>query len=288
MKKLNVNSIRGLDKPAMNISSELPNLKAINTTDFKYNKTAAICCVARNIASVYPNASLNIKRIANWFKTSYIVIIESDSDDNSLELLSKIPNVNLARMGNLSTKIPLKEERIAFCRNKYLQAVLARKNDIDLLINLDLNDLMTEEVDEFLFENCLNEAQYPKWDAVFANQSYRYFDIRSLRNGNVNADWVEKMKTSKQSKHDCVWKHQHHIPRNSGLIPVKSAFGGLGVYKVSSIDDNCKYIGVVNKTNTSISEHVPLNLYLSGKGCKLFIDSSMVLLTPPSFSKYYV
>jgi hypothetical protein len=161
------------------------------------------------------------------------------------------------------------------------------RRDFDLLISVDLDDTMSQEIDEFLFENCLSEENFPKWDAVFANQSYRYYDIWSLRNENVEEDCFEQLKNGK-TRQDAIFIHQTHIPRNTGLIPVKSAFGGLGVYKIPSIDSNCRFYGTVKESGASIFEHVPLNLYLTGKGCKLFIDSGMVLLTPPSFSKYYV
>jgi len=289
MKKLNVQYVRTLPNELPAVQSTTPsNFKIMANTDFKFNKSVFICGVVRNEASSFETVSKNVKKLAGWFKTAIIIIVESDSDDKTLELWSKDSQINLISLGNLRQRFPNKSERIAFCRNKYLETVLARKKEIDLMIAVDLNDTLSEELDDFLFEECLLETEYPKWDAVFSNQSYRYHDIGSLRDENVNFDFTEVMHKENKPKYEVIGKYQHHIPRNSGFLPVKSAFGGLGLYKASSLDQNCRYLGRINNSNKEISEHVPFNLYLTGKGCKLFIDSSMVLMTPPSFSKYYV
>jgi hypothetical protein len=288
MQKLNVQSIRTIPNTKPVVLPEITgNIKTISNQEFKYNKYVAICGTVRNGSSDFEVVSKNIMKIASWFKTVVIVIVESDSDDNTLELWSNVPNVNLISFGKLRDKISSRTERLAFCRNKYLDIVLSRKKDIDLMINIDLDDILCEEVDDFIFENCLLETEYPNWDAVFANQSYRYYDIWALRNKEVDFDCFDKLHRLKMTKHEAIGKYQYHIPRNSGFLPVNSAFGGFGVYKVSSLDQNCRYNGKVTSAK-EICEHVPLNLYLTGKGCKLFIDSSMVLVTPPSFSKYYV
>jgi hypothetical protein len=289
MKKLNVQSIRTIPNSTPVVQSDISgHIKTISNEEFKFNKYVAIVGTVRNGASDFEIVSKNIKKIASWFKTAIIVIVESDSDDKTVQLWSTQPNVNLISLGKLRDKFPSRTERLAICRNKYLDIVLSRKRDIDLMINIDLDDVITEELDEFLFDNCLLETEYPKWDAVFANQSYRYYDIWALRNEIVTGDCFYEHHHEKKSKYESINKYQFHIPRNSGLLPVKSAFGGLGIYKVSSFDQNCRYVGKVNGSTREVCEHVPFNLYLSGKGCKLFIDSSMVLITPPSFSKYYV
>jgi len=289
MKKLNAQSIRTIPTSTPVLQTEISSqIKTISSEEFKYNKYVAIVGTVRNGSANFEMVCKNVKKIASWFKTAVIVIVESDSDDKTVELWSNQPNVNLISLGRLRDKFPSRTERLAICRNRYLDFVLSRKKDIDLMINIDLDDVLSEEVDEFLFDNCLLETEYPKWDAVFANQSYRYYDIWALRDENVKGDCLYEHHHQKKSKYESINKYQFHIPRNSGLLPVKSAFGGLGVYKVSSLDQNCRYVGKVNASTREVCEHVPLNLYLTGKGCRLFIDSSMVLITPSSFSKYYV
>lgn len=291
MKKLYAQSIRTVPNSNPVVQSTIPtDIKTIANQDFKFNKSVAICGTIRNGEANFQTVCANVKKIAGWFKTAIIVVVESDSDDNTLKLWSEESSVNLISHGKLRDRLPSRTQRLAFCRNTYLDLVLSRKKDIDLMINIDLDDILTEDLDDFLFENCMLETEYPNWDAVFANQSYRYYDIWALRDENIDFDCIEAIHAlkSRMPKPEAVGKFQRHIPRNSGLLPVKSAFGGLGVYKVSSLDQNSRYVGRVNNSNREICEHVPLNLYLTGKGCKLFIDSSMVLITPPSFSKYYV
>lgn len=252
----------------------------------KYNYRVCICGVVRDIEPYINTTVQNLNRIASWFTKADIVLVESDSSDRTVQFLSRQPNIQFVTLGNLTQQgIHSREERIAKCRNTYLNHVTKNLLNYDLMIVVDTDDVLTETVNDNLFETCLSPSVYPTWDAVFANQSYRYYDIWALRDQIVNYDCWEKINSREMDKVTAILQHQHHIPKNTPMKPVISAFGGLGIYKTSCLNEECVYIGADN--GKTMCEHVSLNTYLTSKGYKLFIDPAMVLETPLSFAKYY-
>jgi hypothetical protein len=61
-------------------------------------------------------------------------------------------------------------------------------------------------------------------------------------------------------------------------MPVQSAFGGAGLYKMKSIMGT-KYVGYEkNHIDKQICEHVTFNKCLIDKGCKLYINPKMLIM----------
>jgi hypothetical protein len=63
------------------------------------------------------------------------------------------------------------------------------------------------------------------------------------------------------------------LPVNNNLIEVDSAFGGIAIYKIKSIPNNCYYKGTYIKNNNIYAkcEHVDFNETLKKNGGRLFI-----------------
>ena len=57
------------------------------------------------------------------------------------------------------------------------------------------------------------------------------------------------------------------------MISVNSAFGGTGIYKLSSIPYNCKYKGS-HPYGQEKCEHVDFNQGIKSNGGKLYINTS--------------
>jgi hypothetical protein len=129
------------------------------------------------------------------------------------------------------------------------------------MIVVDLDNVFSEPISDTLFDNCFHSNI--DWNGVFANQSGRYYDIWALRNKDIDFDCLYEKR---------IQEFQRIIPANGELLPVRSAFGGLGVYKVSCLEAGMCYDGV-NYTTSEQCEHLSLNLRIN----KLFIDTSMVL-----------
>jgi hypothetical protein len=109
---------------------------------------------------------------------------------------------------------------------------------------------------------------------MFANQTYKYYDIESLVDDKKQVYRIDDMEV-KQKK---IKQYQVHIPKNSGLIPVNSAFGGFAVYKTSVLDTGNKY---------TTDNHISFNLNISKAYSKMFIDSSFIIETNPNNSFLY-
>lgn len=251
----------------------------------KFSHKVCICGTVRDGEEHFSKVISNLNKIGSYFTEYVIIISESDSNDNTVKLYSSLPNIKFISLGNLQAEHPERTDRIAISRNAYLNIVRNEYKHFDLMMVIDLDDVITEELDYTVFNNALNEGVYQTWDVVFANQSYRYYDIWALRNSEVNYDCWKEINAGKMTKIDAILKHQYHIPKNSPMIPVTSAFGGLGIYKISMIDETTQYSNIDD--NHICCEHVPLNKQIISKGGKLFIDPSLVLETPLSFAKYY-
>jgi hypothetical protein len=212
------------------------------------------------------------------------LIIESDSQDNTVEALSRleraVPNFTFISLGNLSHALPNRTQRIAHCRNLYLEQLDSNPlyADIDYVVVGDLdgvNNLISPDG----FESCWMRSG---WDVCTANQRGPYYDIWALR----HPIW---------SPNDC-WKQfqfllDHKVPREAALraavyskhivlaesddwIEVESAFGGLAVYR-RAVLRNVRYIGL-DEQGDSVCEHVTLHRAIRKNGYKIFINPRFV------------
>ena len=83
------------------------------------DKKIIIAGIVRNNAQYLSSIFKNIEMISSLFKEVKCIFVESDSNDNSLNLLNefknKNKNVDVISMGNLRTKMPYRTQRTAFC-----------------------------------------------------------------------------------------------------------------------------------------------------------------------------
>jgi hypothetical protein len=116
----------------------------------------------------------------------------------------------------------------------------------EYMIMVDLDDVIATfkpSQIKYLFE-------HTEWDALFANCLGKYYDIWALR---IERDKWTQLCPFQVIDYDCweavqkyrtrqvVSQHQISIPVSTPLIPVNSAFGGFGIYKVDKI--NGRYNG---------------------------------------------
>jgi hypothetical protein len=129
--------------------------------------------------------------------------------------------------------------------------------------------------------------KFEAWDAAFANQPLRYYDIWALRaKGWSESDcWKEyqdllQTLPEREAKKIAVTSKMKSISEKSKPIPVDSAFGGLGIYRIQAFLDG-EYLGMDSSGN-EICEHVHFHQKLVSKGHKLFIMPSLVNLNRKS------
>lgn len=242
------------------VHSSPPAAAAVKFPDYR----VCICGTARDISPFFDKVVSNLRKMVSWFhRSSKILIVESDSNDTTLALLRGCRDIQTISCGSLEGMIPLRTHRLAFCRNIYLDFVLTKKSDFDLMIVVDLDDVFAQPISETLFDNCLLRKTAADWNGVFANQSGRYYDIWALRNDEIDFDCIVENRRS---------EFQRIIPNTGELLPVKSAFGGLGIYRTACLRRGVRYDGIGDKAPEQC-EHVSFNCEFS----KLFIDTSMVL-----------
>jgi hypothetical protein len=127
----------------------------------------------------------DVERLASAF--SFVrdvrwLIVESDSSDDTPAILAAmqntIPNFCTISLGALRGDIPARTERIAHCRNRYLEELEGdRYSDVDYVVVSDLdgmNRLLTQRGVKSSFARS-------DWDVCCANQRGPYYDILALR-----------------------------------------------------------------------------------------------------------
>ena len=202
-----------------------------------------VCGCTKNSESyIYKHLQL-LYDIEPLFKTFKMLVYENDSDDNTVKILEKFKQTH-PKFDYISENIQddddnlSRTEILAHGRNTLLKHI----QGFDYMIMVDLDDVISTFKPsqlKYLFE-------HKEWDALFANCE-TYYDIWALR---IEKDkWTPKCPFKvidydcwekahyHQSKH-FVSQHQIKIPSSAPLIPVNSAFGGFGIYKVNKININ--------------------------------------------------
>ena len=158
------------------------------------------------------------------------LVIESDSNDGTQakleQLRAEVQNFRFITLGNLRESLPLRTDRIAHCRNTYLDEIQRSSvyRDVDFVIVCDLdgvNDLLTTSA----FLSCFDKAD---WDVVTANQRAPDDDIWALR----HPDW---------SPNDC-WR-QYKFLVGSHVNHKRALFAAVQS-KMITIDENSNWIEV--------------------------------------------
>jgi hypothetical protein len=255
-----------------------------------FNKKILITGLIRNGGSLISKEILALKEAFSDFKKIDWLIIESDSDDNTVEQLAamreKIECFTFFPINDLSKIINLRTERIAFCRNLYLDQIRNNKKykDLDYVVVADLdgtNNLLTQEAVQSCFENNL-------WDVCTANQSEYYYDIWALRHpawcpGDCWEQYRYLMKfaesldqqTLNSIKYAAVYSKMIHIPADADWIPVNSAFGGLAIYKKEVLISKQNYVGL-NANGEEMCDHVSLHENIIKNGFKIYINPKFI------------
>jgi hypothetical protein len=241
-----------------------------------------------------------------------IFLVESDSIDNTSEILAQIKSKNenfeYRILGKLRRKLPNRIERIAFCRNVYVKHIRDHYADSNwnyiAVADLDgMNFKLKRKGILSCFESKIN------WDGVSANQKFGYYDIYALR----AKDWVDKdcfeeiidfKKTLVPPKSHTnsilnfvltfnyydkirrkfIYDKMKILKNTDNLIKVYSAFGGFALYK-PHVFLKSEY-GSVNGIE---SEHVYLHRNAGRLKSKFYINPRLVnnYFNPYNLNRFY-
>lgn len=240
--------------------------------------------LARDCESVI---QLDVERITEAFSVAKSVrwlVIESDSSDRTIETLKILSEkflLSYISLGRLRDRLNKRTERLAECRNRYLEEI--RYNDeytlMDFVVVADLDGVNCKLRLEAVLSCWEMEDD---WDACFANQSRPYYDIWALRHETWSPSdcWrVYEFLVANGSNHfkaldAAVYSKMIQIKKERKPIKVRSAFGGLGIYK-RSVFEKAYYSGL-SSHGCEVCEHVSFNAALDDEGYALYINPKLI------------
>jgi hypothetical protein len=264
-----------------------------------------ICGCTKNSSSYIYQQLLKLVKIGELFAKYHIIIYENDSNDNTCEILEKfkseqsyftfIHETDVVKKYIKYRNIDNRVQILSHGRNQILNEINQKYKTYDFMIMIDLDNVL----DKFKTESISNIFKYDinSWDVLTANCVNKYYDIWALRiSSNIWKPEIHGRIWHKPINHDCwneivdnihpkncVKNYQKIIPINNQLIETDSSFGGLGIYKISKIQ-NCKYDSIYYNTHFNYihgqCEHVGFHKDIKNNNGKIFICPSLLVNCP--------
>lgn len=244
-----------------------------------------ICGVARNCARSIKRDIRNLQRAASLFRRVQVLVVESDSSDNTLAIMQALsaedPTVRCVSLGHLRERHPKRTERIAIARNACLDELAA--NPIyaaaSHMIMVDL-DGMCRHLTRSALASCW-AADAPPWDMCGANQGDYYYDVWTIRHPQwcPGDCWREHellvpLLGREAADEVAIFSRMVHIAPTRPWIEVDSAFGGLAIYRRDAIGA-ARYVGL-DELGREVCDHVGLNLSMRAAGRRIFINPALI------------
>ena len=245
----------------------------------KIKKKVIFCSILKNEEKNLGKYFLLIKSLKKIFEDYFVILVESESSDNTLKLAKKYLLDLKGTIISKNTSIFKKRtEKTAFCRNQYLKFI--KKNNelmkFNYLIVLDVDRVNYLINKKKLINTILNTKI--NWTAIFSNQLFFYYDLWTLRiKKYFDFDCFEKLqKLHKEKKPRLIFKNIFFYginlirKSNKRYLKVKSAFGGFAIYKLKKVI-NFRY----SSNKGKYCEHVLFNLKINKKYGNLYIDKKL-------------
>jgi hypothetical protein len=255
------------------------------------SRRAVFTGVARDCAAHLPGVLQNLERFAASYRAASFLFVVSDSKDDTRAILERwLADGRRGRvidLGPLEQQLTKRTERIAFARNTGLDEIASGEDARhDHLVVADLDDVLGRPVDADAF------ARASAWldadavrAAVMANATPRYYDIWALRHERwcPNDCWHPiwgraPAETFEAAKFREVFTRQIEIPPSLPPIAVRSAFGGLAIYRLPAALA-ARYRGT-DATGRETSEHVSFNTAIGHAGGRLHIVPALQVHAP--------
>lgn len=234
----------------------------------------------RNVEKYILNTLNNIEKCGKKFKDYCIIIYENDSSDDTRNIIKQNKKFNYHYIFEDNVMEPRRTMRISNGRNKILEKIneININNYYTYMINMDMDDVNSSGVFVNKIETCF-KYDVDTWDVLTGNQSKVYYDLWALRLKNIlEVDiWADANFRFENPNISNL-----HFEQNK-LIEVDSAFGGIAIYKLSSIPKECKYVGEYLENNiynylphSQKCEHVEFNENIKKNGGKIFINTEFL------------
>ena len=203
-----------------------------------------------------------------------IIVVDSDSEDGTKEyckqLLSEKKIQDFKEEDNLTNRYLSRISRIAYCRNIGLNTIerTYTKPSLYIPMDFDLNLFEFMSKEKFIkLLNFFNESSDA--DAIFPFSYPYYYDIFALR----KEGWVEESSLLRSIKlkrklkfgsfifnYIYIFRKQYKPDNfNEDLIKVECAFGGMGIYKITSPEQLENTYQSENNDEELYTEHLSFN-----------------------------
>jgi hypothetical protein len=240
--------------------------------------------VVRNCANQVQSDVRKIEDALVGAKSISYLLVESDSNDATLEVLSQlkneIPRFNYLTKGSLRGQMPIRTDRLAYCRNSYLEAVRTdeKYRDIDYVLVSDF-DGMNTHLTPASIDSCWERDD---WDVCTANQDGPYYDVWTIRHPQWSPnDCFEQYHTLLSNQvsafkayYQAVYARMITIPLDADWMEIDAGFGGLGLYKKEALI--CSHYAGVVEGGKEICEHVVLSQGIKKAGFKIFLNPRLI------------
>jgi hypothetical protein len=248
------------------------------------NSRILICGAARNVENDLRQFYRRTSRAFSAFKNVEFVFCESFSSDETVRVLRELEteNVNITMIRDLgiNNSEPRRTVRIASARQCLRAYAEARMKDFDYVAMMDLDG-----VNRGLTQTAILSAwSYSGWDAVTANQPLRYYDIWALRadawsEGDCWREYTSLLNahSPRKAKRIAITQKMRSPSPKSKPIEVRSAFGGLAIYRIDAFLSG-QYAGV-DENGEEVCEHVPFHEEITKSGYRIFLLPSLINLS---------
>jgi glycosyltransferase involved in cell wall biosynthesis len=240
--------------------------------------------LARNCGRHLKKQVGTISSALEFFSEVHWLVIESDSDDDTQTVLETLTAENgkfrFIGLGKLRGRLPKRTERIAYCRNKYLEEIrgnpLYRHIEFVMVADLDgMNGLLTKQA-------ILSCWAREDWDVCTANQRGPYYDIYALRHQCWSPnDWCSQYSfllshgaRAARAYSASNYARMIRVREDAEWLEVDSAFGGLAIYRKRAMLSG-EYIGLAPE-GTEQCEHVSFHRQLRRKNKRIFINPRLI------------
>ncbi len=244
-----------------------------------------ICGVARNCARSIERDIATLQRAATLFARVQMLVVESDSSDDTLAILQRIgqrdASVRSLSLGALRERHPKRTERIAMARNACLDELASNPvyATTSHMIMVDLDGMCRHLTREALASCWATDT--PPWDVCGANQGDYYYDVWTIRHPQwcPGDCWREHealvpLLGTTAADEVALFSRMVHIAPTRPWIEVDSAFGGLAIYRRAAIG-GARYLGLDDQ-GREVCDHVGLNLAMRAAGRRIFINPALI------------
>jgi hypothetical protein len=254
--------------------------------------TILVTGIVRDVASTIHQDVDLIEGALRDFHSVKWFLVESDSEDNTVDQLDSLSlerdDFSYTSLGKIQNSVESRTVGMAKARNRYLKELKEnpKYQVIDIIAVADFNGLNSKLTRDsvascFAVEN---------WDACFANQSGRYYDIWALRHPlwSPSDCWKQLEFLKRYSRfpeaalYVAVNSKMIRIPQTDTWIEVESAFGGLALYD-SEVFKFANYSGL-DESGNETCEHVHFNRIIGRNGGAIYINPRLVNTTKTDHS----